>query len=123
MTDFLAGATRGIGRVLAHWIMTGRPDVDVTGFNIDRLHPYQSNPEYRRTRTVESLGMVYQCHYPTRSMMTAPVQISASSLRMCELMRTVFLRSTASRWISSRSSTRVRGLSPAIGGTSVGAGR
>ncbi len=61
----------GLGRVLAHWIMTGRPDVDVTGFNIDRLHVYQSNPEYRRTRTVESLGMVYQCHYPTRSMETA----------------------------------------------------
>jgi glycine cleavage system aminomethyltransferase T/glycine/D-amino acid oxidase-like deaminating enzyme len=61
----------GLGRVLAHWIMNGRPDVDVTGFNIDRLHPYQANPEYRRTRTVESLGMVYQCHYPTRSMQTA----------------------------------------------------
>jgi glycine/D-amino acid oxidase-like deaminating enzyme len=61
----------GLGRVLAHWIITGRPDVDVTGFNIDRLHTYQSNPEYRRTRTVESLGMVYQCHYPTRSMQTA----------------------------------------------------
>lgn len=61
----------GMGRVLAHWIMNGRPDVDVTGMNIDRLHPYQANPEYRRTRTVESLGMVYQCHYPTRSMTTA----------------------------------------------------
>jgi 4-methylaminobutanoate oxidase (formaldehyde-forming) len=61
----------GLGRVVAHWIMNGRPDVDVTGFNIDRLHPYQSNPEYRRTRTVESLGMVYQCHYPNRSMQTA----------------------------------------------------
>jgi glycine cleavage system aminomethyltransferase T/glycine/D-amino acid oxidase-like deaminating enzyme len=61
----------GLGRVLAHWIMNGRPDVDVTGMNIDRLHGYQTNPEYRRTRTVESLGMVYQCHYPTRSMETA----------------------------------------------------
>ncbi len=61
----------GLGRVLAHWIVNGRPDVDVTGFNIDRLHTYQANPEYRRTRTVESLGMVYQCHYPTRSMRTA----------------------------------------------------
>jgi 4-methylaminobutanoate oxidase (formaldehyde-forming) len=61
----------GLGRVMAHWIMNGRPDVDVTGFNIDRLHTYQANPEYRRTRTVESLGMVYQCHYPTRSMQTA----------------------------------------------------
>ncbi len=61
----------GMGRVMAHWIVSGRPDVDVTAMNIDRLHTYQSNPEYRRTRTVESLGMVYQCHYPTRSMQTA----------------------------------------------------
>jgi glycine cleavage system aminomethyltransferase T/glycine/D-amino acid oxidase-like deaminating enzyme len=61
----------GLGRVLAHWIMHGSADVDVTGFHIDRLHPYQANPAYRATRTVESLGMVYQCHYPTRSMKSA----------------------------------------------------
>ena len=61
----------GLGRVMAHWIMTGRPDVDVTGMNIDRLHTYQANPEYRRHRTVESLGMVYQCHYPNKSAETA----------------------------------------------------
>jgi 4-methylaminobutanoate oxidase (formaldehyde-forming) len=61
----------GLGRALAHWVVDGRPDIDVTGMNIDRLHSYQSTPEYRATRTVESLGMVYQCHYPTRSMQTA----------------------------------------------------
>ena len=61
----------GLGRVLAHWIVTGHPDVDVTGFNIDRLHTYQANPEYRRQRTVESLGLVYQCHYPSLSLTTA----------------------------------------------------
>lgn len=61
----------GVGRVLAHWIVEGRPDVDVTGFNIDRLRPYQANPEYRAQRTVEALGMVYQCHFPNRSMKTA----------------------------------------------------
>jgi 4-methylaminobutanoate oxidase (formaldehyde-forming) len=61
----------GLGRALAHWIVDGRPDIDITGINIDRLHSYQANPEYRATRTVESLGMVYQCHYPTRSMQTA----------------------------------------------------
>ena len=44
--------------------------MDVTGFNIDRLHTYQSNPEYRKVRTVESLGMVYKCHYPTLSLQT-----------------------------------------------------
>ncbi|MEX1365733.1 MAG: FAD-dependent oxidoreductase, partial [Nannocystaceae bacterium] len=61
----------GLGKALAHWILHGRPEVDVTGINIDRLHPYQANAEYRRTRTVESLGMVYQAHYPFRSMQTA----------------------------------------------------
>jgi len=61
----------GLGRMMAHWLIHGRPDVDVSYMNIDRLHTYQANPEYRRLRTVESLGMVYQCHYPTRSMMTA----------------------------------------------------
>ena len=61
----------GLGRVVAHWIMNGTPDVDVTGFNIDRLHTYQANPEYRRERTVESLGMVYQCHYPSLSLASA----------------------------------------------------
>lgn len=61
----------GLGRVMAHWIVNGQPDVDVTGMNIDRLHPYQANPEYRRTRTVESLGLVYACHYPFKSLSTA----------------------------------------------------
>jgi len=41
------------------------------GLNIDRLHAYQANPEYRRQRTVESLGMVYKCHYPAMSLSTA----------------------------------------------------
>jgi heterotetrameric sarcosine oxidase gamma subunit len=61
----------GIGRAMAHWMLHGRPDIDVTAYHVDRLHPYQANPEYRRTRTVESLGLVYQCHYPTRAMRSA----------------------------------------------------
>jgi 4-methylaminobutanoate oxidase (formaldehyde-forming) len=61
----------GIGRVVAQWIVDGRPDVDVTGIHIDRLQPFQATAAYRRHRTVESLGMVYQCHYPNRSLTTA----------------------------------------------------
>jgi glycine cleavage system aminomethyltransferase T/glycine/D-amino acid oxidase-like deaminating enzyme len=61
----------GLGRALAHWILNGRADIDVTGMNIDRLHRYQANPAYRQARTVESLGSVYLCHYPTKSMQTA----------------------------------------------------
>jgi len=61
----------GLGKMMAHWIMNGKPDVDITGFNIDRLHTYQNNPEYRKHRTVESLGTVYKAHYPYKSMITA----------------------------------------------------
>lgn len=61
----------GIGRLLAHWIVHGTPDMDVTAVNIDRLHRYQANPEYRRERTIESLGLVYKCHYPTMTPQTA----------------------------------------------------
>ncbi|SDY77592.1 4-methylaminobutanoate oxidase (formaldehyde-forming) [Asanoa ishikariensis] len=61
----------GIGRALAQWIVDGQPDVDVTGMNIDRLERYQSTPDYRATRTVESLGKVYATHFPGLSMKTA----------------------------------------------------
>jgi glycine cleavage system aminomethyltransferase T/glycine/D-amino acid oxidase-like deaminating enzyme len=61
----------GLGRAIAHWIVDGRPDIDVTGFNIDRLHRYQNTPAYRAARTVEALGTVYQCHFPNRAMRTA----------------------------------------------------
>jgi 4-methylaminobutanoate oxidase (formaldehyde-forming) len=61
----------GLGRVLAHWIVNGAPDVDVTGFNIDRMRSYQADPHYLRARTAESLGMVYRAHYPNRSPQTA----------------------------------------------------
>ncbi len=61
----------GMGRLVAGWIVNGLPDMDVTGMNVDRLLPYQANPQYRRERTVEMLGMVYKCHYPTKSPETA----------------------------------------------------
>ena len=61
----------GLGRIMAQWITTGDPGADITGINVDRFHPYQCNPEYRRTRIVETLGLVYRRHYPTRVPQTA----------------------------------------------------
>ncbi len=72
------GSTRSASSPAAAWAACSPigsspaiPGADVTGFNIDRMHPYQANPEYRRERTIESLGMVYKCHYPTMSPQTA----------------------------------------------------
>ena len=61
----------GLGRIVAQWIVDGRPDVDVTGFNIDRVADHQVTPRYRAERTVETLGMVYAAHLPGRAMSTA----------------------------------------------------
>eukprot|EP00455_Lapot_gusevi_P049055 TRINITY_DN6880_c0_g1_i1.p1 TRINITY_DN6880_c0_g1~~TRINITY_DN6880_c0_g1_i1.p1 ORF type:complete len:878 (-),score=245.93 TRINITY_DN6880_c0_g1_i1:263-2896(-) len=61
----------GIGRLVANWIVNGKPDLDVTGMNVDRFHRYQSNPRYRADRVTESLGLVYKCHYPYRPKLTA----------------------------------------------------
>lgn len=61
----------GVGRLMAHWMLHGHPDMDVTGLHVDRLQPHQATREYRRQRTVESLGMVYRCHYPMRTMQSA----------------------------------------------------
>ncbi len=61
----------GIGKLIAQWIIDGDPGIDITEFNIDRLHNYQNNPLYRKHRTVESLGLVYRHHYPTRTAETA----------------------------------------------------
>lgn len=61
----------GLGRLLAHWITTGYPDMDSTCINANRFHRYQLNPAYRKARTAESLGLVYACHYPNRTPQTA----------------------------------------------------
>jgi glycine cleavage system aminomethyltransferase T/glycine/D-amino acid oxidase-like deaminating enzyme len=61
----------GLGRILAHWVTTGRPDVDVTGFNVDRFHHYQGSPRYRAARTTEILGTVYASHAPGTQLRSA----------------------------------------------------
>ena len=62
----------GLGRVMAHWITTGRPDVDVTGFNVDRFRPYQADDGYRAARTTEILGTVYAAHTPGKQLHSRP---------------------------------------------------
>ena len=60
----------GLGRIMAHWITTGLPDVDVTGFNVDRFRDWQLDPDYRAARTAEILGTVYAAHTPGKQLHT-----------------------------------------------------
>lgn len=61
----------GIGKLLARWIVDGRPDMDVTGINVNRFHNCQRNPKYRDDRLVEVLGKMYESHYPNLGMSSA----------------------------------------------------
>mmetsp|Transcript_57637 Transcript_57637/g.153983 ORF Transcript_57637/g.153983 Transcript_57637/m.153983 type:complete len:832 (+) Transcript_57637:2-2497(+) len=61
----------GMGRLVADWIVDGRPSLDVTGINIDRLQSYQATKDYRRHRVVEALGQVYALHYPFKDLKSA----------------------------------------------------
>jgi len=54
----------GWGRVMARWIATGDPGVDVTGFTVDRFQPWQGERAHREARTAEILGTVYAAHPP-----------------------------------------------------------
>jgi glycine cleavage system aminomethyltransferase T/glycine/D-amino acid oxidase-like deaminating enzyme len=60
----------GLGRVLAHWIIAGLPDVDVTAWDVARFRTDQLEPAYRRQRTTEILGTVYAAHTPGKQLLT-----------------------------------------------------
>ncbi len=61
----------GAGLVLSQWIKNGHPPMDVSGMDIRRIHPFQSNRSYVHDRAAESLGLLYAMHWPYRQPETA----------------------------------------------------
>ena len=61
----------GVGQVMARWIIDGQPPMDVWSVNIRRMHAWQNNARYLHDRTVETLGIGYQDHWPFRQWETA----------------------------------------------------
>jgi len=61
----------GVGRALAHWIDRGHPEEQLWPVDIRRFFPWQQNARYLHDRTVESVGVLYQHHYPNRQRTTA----------------------------------------------------
>ncbi len=67
----------GAGKVLAEWIVNGRPPMDLWDVDIRRWVPFQGNARYLHDRTVEGLGLLYAMHWPFRQFETArPVRTS-----------------------------------------------
>eukprot|EP00949_MAST-11_sp_MAST-11-sp1_P001301 g1301.t1 len=56
----------GVGRLIAQWILDGKPAEDVTGVNVDRMRSFHSTPSFRKERVEEVLGNVYKLAYPNK---------------------------------------------------------
>jgi len=73
----------GVGQVMADWIVDGLPDVDITSVDIARMSAFQNTPNYRRDRTREALGILFEEPYHNRQYQTARnVRLSAFHERM-----------------------------------------
>jgi 4-methylaminobutanoate oxidase (formaldehyde-forming) len=61
----IAGAG-GIGKVLAEWIVAGRPSLDVSHMDVNRFGRQYRSPAYTLARTVETYSTYYDIPFPGR---------------------------------------------------------
>jgi glycine cleavage system aminomethyltransferase T/glycine/D-amino acid oxidase-like deaminating enzyme len=54
----------GAGRAAAEWIIEGHPTMDLEEVDIARMERWMASPAWLRERTVESLGGLYELHWP-----------------------------------------------------------
>jgi 4-methylaminobutanoate oxidase (formaldehyde-forming) len=61
----------GAGKVLAQWMLDGQPPMDLWDVDVRRTFPFQSEPSFLRERTTETLGLLYDMHWPHRQYATS----------------------------------------------------
>jgi 4-methylaminobutanoate oxidase (formaldehyde-forming) len=61
----------GAGRAIADWVIDGHPPMDLGEVDIRRFSPFQVNKKYLHDRTTETLGLLYDMHWPFRQYETA----------------------------------------------------
>ncbi len=58
------GGAGGMGKLMAEWIVTGEPSLDVYGFRATRFGNYFDSPTYAAERTRESVRYYYRLKFP-----------------------------------------------------------
>ena len=61
----------GAGMALAQWMEDDEKPFDLGDVDISRMHPFQNNRLYLKTRATEALGLLYADHFPYRQKDTA----------------------------------------------------
>lgn len=61
----------GVGKALANWIRDRRPPVELMDVDVRRMQAFQGNRAYLEERTTETLGLLFDMHWPYRQFATA----------------------------------------------------
>jgi len=60
----------GLGKVCAEWMHNGHSPLDLWGNDIRRMYPFMGTRMFTAERAEESLGLLYEHHYPFRQFAT-----------------------------------------------------
>jgi len=75
----------GIGKVCAEWMHHGHSPLDLWSNDIRRMHPFMGTQQFLEERVTESLGLLYDNHFPFRQFETARgVRLSPIHQRLVE---------------------------------------
>ncbi len=80
------GGAGGIGKLMAEWIVTGEPSLDIYAFRATRFGNYYANPYYAAERTREGVKYYYRLKFPhdenewARPFRTSPVHYRLQEL-------------------------------------------
>ncbi len=61
----------GVGKALSEWMHYGHAPLDLWSVDIRRMYSFQGNSQYLEKRVSETLGLLYDNHWPYRQMETA----------------------------------------------------
>lgn len=61
----------GLGKACAEWMHMGRAPLDLWGNDIRRMYPFMGTQKFLEERVTESLGLLYERHYPFRQFETS----------------------------------------------------
>jgi 4-methylaminobutanoate oxidase (formaldehyde-forming) len=61
----------GVGRMLCEWIVEGAPSIDVSDSHVRRNLPFQAGRRFLYDRSVESVGVFNDVHWPYKQMTSA----------------------------------------------------
>jgi 4-methylaminobutanoate oxidase (formaldehyde-forming) len=60
----------GLGKACAEWMQNGRPPLDLWENDIRRVYPFMGTQKFIEERVTETLGLLYENHYPFRQFET-----------------------------------------------------